>query len=248
MSPPLSLPLDDERLAVEAADGLLAAELLGTVFSAEGSVTGEVIRTGRAVVLADASADPRSAQPIVRAGVGPAVFVPLAVRGRTLGTLTVANRTGGGLLRDSEVQLVETFAEQAAVALEYAHPQVAAELSGRAADVVQLTREALSYVSRHAQAATCRVSLYLEGDDGVLEVDDGRGFDRANRHRPGPAQPARTGRAPGRPGRDRQPPRPGDEGPGHHPRPTRPLSQAVATNGAPAVPTIEEDQPRCALP
>jgi hypothetical protein len=78
MSPPLSLPLDDERLAVEAADGLLAAELLGTVFSAEGSVTGEVIRTGRAVVLADASADPRSAQPIVRAGVGPAVFVPLA--------------------------------------------------------------------------------------------------------------------------------------------------------------------------
>jgi GAF domain-containing protein len=186
MSPPLSLPLDDERLAVEAADGLLAAELLGTVFPAEGSVTGEVIRTGRAVVLADASADPRSAQPIVRAGVGPAVFVPLAVRGRTLGTLTVANRTGGGLLRDSEVQLVETFAEQAAVALEYAHPQVAAELSGRAADVVQLTRETLSYVSRHAQAATCRVSLYLEGDDGVLEVDDdGRGFD--------PAGPTGTG-------------------------------------------------------
>jgi GAF domain-containing protein len=96
MSPPLSLPLDDERLAVEAADGLLAAELLGTVFPAEGSVTGEVIRTGRAVVLADASADPRSAQPIVRAGVGPAVFVPLAVRGRTLGTLTVATAPAAG--------------------------------------------------------------------------------------------------------------------------------------------------------
>jgi hypothetical protein len=84
-----------------------------------GSVTGDVIRTGKAVVLADASADPRSAQPIVAAGAGPAVFIPLAVRGRILGTLTVANGRGGPLLRDSEVQLVETFAEQAAVALEY---------------------------------------------------------------------------------------------------------------------------------
>ena len=289
----LALPLDDERLAVEAADGLLAAELLGTVFPAEGSVTGDVVRTGKAVVLADASADARSAQPIVRAGVGPAVFVPLAVRGRTLGTLTVANRTGGGLLRESEVQLVETFAEQAAVALEYARlqgelqrlavledreriakelhdgaiqslfavgmglqgsallagdpelrgrlehaveeldrvirdlrnyifglrpgiladrqldqalqglvedfrrrtglvavaevdPAVAADLGGRAADVVQLAREALSNVSRHAMAVTCRVSLYRDEHGGVLEVDDdGRGFD--------PARPAGTG-------------------------------------------------------
>jgi signal transduction histidine kinase len=283
----LALPVDDDQLAVEAADGLLAAELLGTVFPAEGSVTGDVIRTGKAVVLADAGTDPRGAQPIVRAGVGPAVFVPLAVRGRTLGTLTVANGHGGDLLRETEVQLVETFAEQAAVALEYARlqgqlqrlavledreriakelhdgaiqalfavgmglqgsallatdddlrgrlqhaveeldrvirdlrnyifglrpgiladrqldqalqrlveefgertgvlavaevdPAAAAELTGRAADVVQLAREALSNVSRHAEAATCRVSLYLDEHGGVLEVDDdGRGFDPA---------------------------------------------------------------------
>jgi signal transduction histidine kinase len=216
---------------------------------------------------------------------GPALFIPLAVRGRTLGTLTVANRKGGALLRESEVQLVETFAEQAAVALEYARlqrelhrlavledreriakelhdgaiqalfavgmglqgsallagdpelrgrlqdaveeldrvirdlrnyifglrpgiladrqldqalhglveefgqrsgvvavaeidPAVAAELSGRAGDVVQLAREALSNVSRHAEAATCRVSLYRDTDGAVLEIDDdGRGFD-----------------------------------------------------------------------
>ena len=283
----LALPVDDERLAVEAADGLLADELRGTVFLAEGSVTGEVLRTGKAVVLADAASDGRSAQPIVRAGVGPAVFVPLAVRGRTLGTLTVANASGGALLRETAVQLVETFAEQAAVALEYARlqgelqrlavledreriakelhdgaiqalfavgmglqgsallagdpelrdrlqnaveeldrvirdlrnyifglrpgiladrqldqalqglveefgqrtgvvavaeidPGVAAELSGKAGDVVQLAREALSNVSRHAEAATCRVSLYRDTDGAVLEVDDdGRGFDPA---------------------------------------------------------------------
>jgi len=283
----LAVPVDGEHLAVEAADGLLAGQLLGTVFPAEGSVTGDVIRTGKAVVLADAGADPRVAQPIVAAGAGPAVFIPLAVRGRILGTLTVANGRGGPLLRESEVQLVETFAEQAAVALEYGRlqgqlqrlavledreriakelhdgaiqalfavgmglqgsallagdddlrgrlqnaveeldrvirdlrnyifglrpgiladrqldqalkglveefqlrtgvlaiadvdPAAAAELTGRAADVVQLASEALSNVSRHAEAATCRVSLYRDPDGAVLEVDDdGRGFDPA---------------------------------------------------------------------
>ena len=59
-------------------------------------------------------------------------------------------------------------------------PAAAAELSGRAADVVQLASEALSNVSRHAEAATCRVSLYRDTDGAVLEVDDdGRGFDPA---------------------------------------------------------------------
>ena len=106
-------------LVVGHARGL-ATRLAGTVFPAQGSVTGEVMRTGEVVVLADASADNRAAQPIVGAGVGPAVFVPLLARGRTFGSLTVASRPGGRLLREGEVQLVETFAEQAAVALEYA--------------------------------------------------------------------------------------------------------------------------------
>jgi signal transduction histidine kinase len=56
---------------------------------------------------------------------------------------------------------------------------VAAELSSRAADVVQLVREALSNVGRHGEATTCRVSL-VRNDEGsaILEIDDdGRGFD-----------------------------------------------------------------------
>jgi signal transduction histidine kinase len=59
--------------------------------------------------------------------------------------------------------------------------EAASELASRAADVVQLVREALSNVGRHASAMTCRVSLQRapEGDI-ILEVDDdGRGFDVA---------------------------------------------------------------------
>jgi two-component system, NarL family, sensor histidine kinase DevS len=56
--------------------------------------------------------------------------------------------------------------------------EVASLLASRAGDVVQLVREALSNVSRHAEATTCRIS-FRQGEGGVvLEIDDdGRGFD-----------------------------------------------------------------------
>jgi two-component system, NarL family, sensor histidine kinase DevS len=56
--------------------------------------------------------------------------------------------------------------------------EAAAALASRAADVVQLAREALSNVGRHGAATTCRVSL-RRGEGGLfLEIDDdGRGFD-----------------------------------------------------------------------
>jgi PAS domain S-box-containing protein len=54
---------------------------------------------------------------------------------------------------------------------------VASRLASRAADIVQLTREALSNVGRHAAASTCRVSLRQGSEGAVLEIDDdGRGF------------------------------------------------------------------------
>jgi signal transduction histidine kinase len=75
-------------------------------------------------------------------------------------------------------------------------PQVAVELASQAADVVQLAREALSNVSRHAEAATCRVSLYRTDGGRVLEVDDdGRGFDPAAATGTGQGLPNLRGRA-----------------------------------------------------
>ena len=57
---------------------------------------------------------------------------------------------------------------------------VEAALAAREADVVQLVREALSNVSRHAHATTCRVSIRRGAEGAVVEVDDdGDGFDPA---------------------------------------------------------------------
>jgi signal transduction histidine kinase len=289
----LAVPAGPGELLVGAADGLHAEELAGTTFPIEGSVSGEVIQTGKTVAVADAAADQRVRQPALRAGgIGPALFAPLTVRGSVLGTLLVANATGGRPFGAADVQLTETFAEQAAVAVEHARlqqelgrlavledreriakelhdgviqalfavglglqgsamlardpdlqrriggaveeldrvigdlrnyifglrpgiladrqldqalrqigeeleqktgvvtvvevdPAAAAALAGVAAEVVQLAREALSNVSRHAQATTCRVSLYEDAGTVVLEIDDdGQGFDPATA-RPG---------------------------------------------------------------
>jgi signal transduction histidine kinase len=282
----IAVPAGEGELVVQAADGAAAGRLRGTRFPAEGSVAGEVLRSGKVVVLADASADERVDQPMVGlGGVGPALFAPLSAEGRAFGTLAVANAHGGPGFREADVQLLEAFAEQAAVALEHVRlrreldrlavledreriakelhdgaiqalfavgmglqgaamlardpelaariegaveeldrvirdlrnyifglrpgiladrqldqalrrlveefaertgvvavaevdPQAAAVLAGSAGEVVQLAREALSNVSRHAAAATCRVSLRQEEGGVVLEVDDdGRGFD-----------------------------------------------------------------------
>jgi signal transduction histidine kinase len=277
---------DGDSLVIEAADGAHAAELIGSTFPLDRSVSGAVIRTREAVVVSDASTDERIHQPILRAGdIGPAVFVPLVARAQAFGTLTVANAQGGRAFGDEETRLIASFADQASVALEYARTQadlkrllvmddreriakelhdgviqslfavgmglqgtamltqdeqltgriegavteldhvirdlrnyifglrpgiladrqlgqalrdlaedvgakngvtivvdvderVAAELASSATDVIQFAREALSNVSRHAEAATCRVSLRHLGEDLIMEIDDdGVGFD-----------------------------------------------------------------------
>ena len=56
--------------------------------------------------------------------------------------------------------------------------EAASRLTSRAADVVQIVREALSNVGRHGAATTCRVSVERNAAGLVIEVDDdGQGFD-----------------------------------------------------------------------
>lgn len=115
---------DGDHLAIRVADGARAGAVLGARFPAKGSMSGQVMRTGRPLAVPDASADERVHQPVVRiGGIGPALFVPLAVRDRVLGTLAVANHTGRAPFSDDDLALVRTFAAQAAVALEYARMQ-----------------------------------------------------------------------------------------------------------------------------
>ena len=283
----VSLPTHNrEQLTVRTAEGDEADALIGQVFAMDKSVTGDAMATGRVIVLPDASADERIAQPVVRSGkFGPALFVPLAARGEPFGALLLARKRGRPPFEESEVRVAEVFAGQTAVVLEqgrlqrevrrleqledreriarelhdgtiqslftvglglqgaamlvnepevvrriqtaveeldrvirdlrnyifglepgmladrqlapaleemvqeFQHrtgvvaiaeidPEAAAAVGRSAAEIVQLVREALSNVGRHAGAATCRVSLHRQDGAVWLEVDDdGRGFD-----------------------------------------------------------------------
>ena len=278
-------PLTGE-LVVAAAAGARARELIGQTLPADGSITGTIMRTARSEVFTDLTVEPRAYQPIIRLGHhGPGFFVPLRVPGGVKGTLMVANLKGGRRFDERTRHLVETFADQASVAIEYDRAQaevrrlglmeereriakelhdgviqslfavgmslqgtammltsteqagrieraieeldhvirdlrnyifglrpgiladrqldqalrvlgeemqsrsdlavdvhvdaaLASLLSSRSADIVQLTREALSNVARHAQATRATVRLARRRTRAVLLVeDDGVGFD-----------------------------------------------------------------------
>ena len=92
-----------------------------------------------------------------------------------------------GILADRHLDqaltvLAEEFqARSDVVTVVVVDPRAAAEMASKAADVVQLTREALSNVDKHAHATTCRVTLRVAGDRGGVELeidDDGSGFDQ----------------------------------------------------------------------
>jgi two-component system, NarL family, sensor histidine kinase DevS len=274
------------KLVVTAAVGAYAAQVRGQSVPAAKSISGAVMESGKPLHTDDAATHGGAYQPIIRRGhVGPAIFVALRVRGRSTGTLMVANTKGGGRFDGGMVRLVETFADQASIAIEYARAQadlrrlglmeereriardlhdgiiqslfavgmglqgtallsaspetaarvegavgeldriirdlrnyifglrpgiladrqldqamralgeevestshipvtievdaaLSASLSARSHDIVQLTREALSNITRHSRATHAVVRLAREGSEAVLSIeDDGVGFD-----------------------------------------------------------------------
>ncbi len=113
-----------DQLVVAAAVGANAAQVRGQSVPSGNSLSGDVMRSGQPLVTDYAAGHRGAYQPVLRLGrVGPAIFVPLRVRGRATGTLMVANLKGGRRFDQGTVRLVETFADQASVAMEYAGAQ-----------------------------------------------------------------------------------------------------------------------------
>ena len=112
------------ELVVVAAVGANAAKVRGKSVPAEKSISGKVIETGQPLVTEDAGAHGGGYQPVIRLGqVGPAIFVPLRARGRATGTLMIANLKGGRRFDAGTLRIVETFADQASIAMEYGRAQ-----------------------------------------------------------------------------------------------------------------------------
>jgi signal transduction histidine kinase len=104
------------------SSGISAAqhELIGEPPRGRG-LLGLIIREGRSYLVPDISADPHAAgfppnHPAMRSFIG----VPITVRGRSVGNLYVTNRRGGQPFNASDLELVESFARHAGIAIDNA--------------------------------------------------------------------------------------------------------------------------------
>jgi PAS domain S-box-containing protein len=114
---------DLEALSLRGDHGVVEGSRL--IYPLGQGAIGLAARSRRPVVTSDLLADPRIPQPpdhqarMKRAGFGAVVAVPLVVQDRVIGALSLGD-TVGRQFTDEEVQVVEAFADRAAIALETA--------------------------------------------------------------------------------------------------------------------------------
>lgn len=112
---PLS-PAVREKLATRAR--FIEQVLKAESFPEDEGIVGEVVRTGRGQLVADAEADPRIVRhddPALK--VRSVIAVPLQFRDRFFGVLAVANSADGEPFTERDFSLMESLGEQAALAL-----------------------------------------------------------------------------------------------------------------------------------
>jgi signal transduction histidine kinase len=126
----LALPDDDgRRLTLEYAEGEGAADARGLVVPAGKSLSGQVLTSGKPIMVENFAADPQTADVtrLPMGHIGPAALFPLGAPGNVRGVLTVGRTQGKPPLQQGAASVVAAFAAQAAVALELAAGRADAE-------------------------------------------------------------------------------------------------------------------------
>lgn len=171
----ISIP-DAGGLRIIVADGVGEAELLNVEVPLVGSLSAEVIRTERTMLVADAGKSTLTQPMVSIAGVGPMILVPLALRTSSAGVLAVGRRAGRPIFTAADVPLLESFAEQASLALEYARALAEVSRLGLVEDRERIARDLHDGVIQSLFA----VGLGLQGTAAL--VGDTRLADRIQQY------------------------------------------------------------------
>lgn len=109
-------------LEFRVARGIDREQLSRDEFTVSNTIINEVFETGQPVLTDNARADPRykSMESIVGYQLRSILAVPLIVRGEIIGAVYCDNRALSAVFKDSELNLLTAFANQAAVAIENA--------------------------------------------------------------------------------------------------------------------------------
>ena len=125
----LAVPTPDrQQLVIQYAAGAAAADAIGLVLPVGASLSGWVMINGERVVVADFGHDERVAAPArEHLPLGPAILFPLGEPGDVRGVFTVGREPGAPPLPPQAIDLISTFAGQAAIGLELAEHRNDAE-------------------------------------------------------------------------------------------------------------------------
>ena len=194
-------------IAIPQPDGIhftvRVAELNGSAVSPrlripmEGSLAADVLRSASPINAGNAPCDLLGADPSSPvAGWGPVLLVPLLQKDRPLGVLELARPVGAPAFIEEDGELVQFFAQQASVAIEYGRRMGARLLIERRLEaLVEVTqrilhggdsKEVLGLVVRRAREliGADAVGIYTPATDGKLlvrQVADGALSDKALR-------------------------------------------------------------------
>jgi signal transduction histidine kinase len=114
----IALPVGDE-MRIEAADGEVAFEFSGLTFLQSASKSGRVLARGGSERVDSLVEDPEAHQDVARRlGVTTGLYVPLLVRGETIGVLIAHDKVGTDpRFSSADLRLAEQFALRAASAV-----------------------------------------------------------------------------------------------------------------------------------
>lgn len=179
----LMLRDDDGGLAVQAARNLDQQTLSSEKFQYSRTIANQVLDNGKAILTTNAAEDPRfSGQAsIIGQALRSIMATPLLARGSVIGVVYVDSRMIAGLFNDDDLAALETFAGQAAVALDNARlfSETDQELAARVEQLTQLRRiDRLLNETLDADKAmqitlewACRLSQADSGHLGLVEGD-----------------------------------------------------------------------------
>lgn len=173
------------ELSLRAARNIQQENLQQEDMKVSHTVIQSVIQSGEGVVTTNAQSDPRFAgqESVVFYALRSVMCAPLKARGRVIGVIYVDNRAQSGIFGEEDLNLLNAFAGQAAIAIENAqlYTQTDRALAARVAEletlsrvdqdlnaqldlerVVELTRQ---WALRGTQARNCWIILLNDEDE-----------------------------------------------------------------------------------
>jgi GAF domain-containing protein len=136
----VTVRLANDDLLTVAADGPGTSQYLGRRFIHEGTATDVELRSGEAILIRDLSANPAVARLLPELALGPTVFAPVLLDG-PYGVLTVARYPRREVFSSEEVELIGSFAGQAALVLGRECERQRAAARDRLADQARIAAE-----------------------------------------------------------------------------------------------------------